>query len=67
MRRTITGSRSVLARTLTPRVNRYGSSNSSSVEKLLEWPLWGVADRNSRCSKRWARSRTALVILVSMP
>ena len=38
-------------------MKRYGSSSSSSVEKLFEWPLCGVADRNSRCSKRSERSR----------
>ncbi len=56
-----------LPRTLTPRVNRYGSSSSSSVEKLFEWPLCGVADRNRRCSNRPPRSRTARVNFVSIP
>jgi hypothetical protein len=45
----------------TPRVKRCGSSSSSSAEKLFEWPLCGVADRNRRLSKRGARSRTTLV------
>ena len=45
----------------TPRSNRCGSSISSSAEKLLEWPLCGVAVRNSRCSKRSDSSRTDLV------
>ncbi len=66
-RRTITSSSAFLPRTLTPRVKRYGSSISSSVEKLFEWPLCGVAERNRRCSKRPARSRTARVNFVSMP
>jgi hypothetical protein len=55
-RRTITGSRS-FGRTTTPRVNRCGSSISRSAEKLLEWPLCGVAVRNRRCSKRSESSR----------
>ena len=67
MRRTMTSSRALLPRTGTPRVKRYGSSSSSRVAKLLEWPLWGVADRNRRCSKRPPRSRMARVNLVSMP
>ena len=67
MRRTITSSSAFLPRTGTPRVKRYGSSISSRVEKLLEWPLWGVADRNRRCSKRPPRSRMAQVNFVSMP
>ena len=50
----------------TPRQKRWGSMISSSAEKLLEWPLCGVADRKSRCSNRGARSRIALVILESM-
>ena len=50
----------------TPRVKRCGSSISSSAEKLLEWPLCGVAVRNRRCSKRAERSRTARVIWLSM-
>ena len=62
-RRTITSSRSCLPRTLTPRQKRCGSRSSSSAEKLLEWPLCGVAERNSRCSKRGPRSRTARVNL----
>ena len=66
-RRTITSSRSRLPRTFTPRVKRYGSKSSSSVEKLFEWPLWGVAERNRRCSKRDPKSRTARVVFVSMP
>ena len=67
MRRTMTSSRALLPRTGTPRVKRYGSSSSSREAKLLEWPLWGVADRNRRCSKRPPRSRMARVNLVSMP
>ncbi|MCE2559045.1 MAG: hypothetical protein J4F98_10645 [Acidobacteria bacterium] len=43
------------------------SSSSSSVEKLFEWPLCGVAERNSRCSKWPLKSRTALVNFDSMP
>ena len=66
-RRTITSSSARLPRTLTPRVKRYGSSSSSSVEKLFEWPLCGVADRNRRCSNRPPRSRTARVNFVSIP
>ena len=66
-RRTITSSNTPLPWILTPRVKRYGSSSSSNVEKLLEWPLWGVAERNNRCSNRSDRSRTARVNLVSMP
>ena len=66
-RRTMTASRSFRPRTLTPRVNRCGSSSSSRVEKLLEWPLWGVAERKRRCSKRSHRSRTARVNLDSIP
>ena len=62
-RRTITSSSSPFPRIFTPRVNRYGSSSSSRVEKLFEWPLWGVAERNSRCSKRPHRSRIARVNL----
>ena len=34
--------------------------------KVLEWPLCGVADRNSRCSKRAAISRTGRVIWLSI-
>ena len=56
----MTGSRS-FGRISTPRVKRCGSSISSSAEKLLEWPLCGVAVRNRRCSKRSDSSRTALV------
>jgi hypothetical protein len=41
-RRTITSSRALSPRTVTPRVNRYGSSSSRSVEKPFEWLLWGV-------------------------
>ena len=54
------------ARTGTPRQKRCGSSISRSAEKLLLWPLCGVAERKSRCSKRGARSRTARVSLESM-
>ena len=54
------------ARTGTPRQNRCGSRISSRAEKLFEWPLCGVAERNSRCSKRGARSRTARVSCESM-
>jgi hypothetical protein len=64
-RRTSTGSVS-LGLTGTPGVNLWLSSNESRVEKLFVCPLWGVADKHSRCSKRFAKSRTALVILVSM-
>ena len=53
-------------RTRTPRQKRCGSRISSSAEKLLEWPLCGVADRNRRCSKRGAMSRTARVIWESI-
>jgi hypothetical protein len=52
--------------TLTPRQNRWRSSNSSRAEKLFVCPLCGVADRKSRCSNRGARSRTALVMCESM-
>ena len=65
-RRTITASSCFALFTGTPRQNRCGSRISSSAEKLLEWPLCGVADRNSRCSKRGASSRTALVNSESM-
>lgn len=51
----------------TPRVKRVGSRISRRVEKELEWPLWGVAERKRRCSKRRARSRTARVNLLSIP
>ncbi len=64
-RRTMTSSRS-FASTGTPRQNRCGSRISSSAEKLFEWPLCGVAERKSRCSKRGARSRTARVIFESI-
>ena len=46
--------------TRTPRQKRCGSRISSSAEKLLEWPLCGVADKKSRCSKRGAMSRIPL-------
>jgi len=65
-RRTITLSRSFGPFTGTPRQKRCGSSNSNSAAKLFEWPLCGVAVRNSRCSKRWAMSRTARVSIESM-
>ena len=64
-RRTITSS-SIRFLTGTPRQNRCGSRISSRAEKLLEWPLCGVAERNRRCSNRGARSRTARVICESM-
>ena len=38
----------------------------SNAAKLLEWPLWGVAVRNSRCSNRGAMSRTTQVVIESM-
>ena len=48
----------LLARTGTPRQKRCGSRISSSAEKLLEWPLCGVAERKRRCSnRRPARAR----------
>lgn len=50
----------------TPRVKRWGSSSSMSAEKLLEWPLWGVAERNRRFSKRGANARTTRVMRESM-
>ena len=62
-RRTITSSSSFLPCTGTPRQKRCGSRISSRAEKLFEWPLCGVAERNRRCSKRGARSRMARVIL----
>ena len=62
----MTSSSTFLARTGTPRQKRCGSRISSRAEKLFEWPLWGVAERNSRCSNRPARSRTARVIFESM-
>ena len=43
-RRTITASSS-RGRTGTPRVKRCGSRISSRLEKELEWPLCGVADK----------------------
>jgi hypothetical protein len=52
----MTGSSSFALSTGTPRQKRCGSRISSSAEKRLEWPLWGVAERNSRCSKRGASS-----------
>jgi len=64
-RRTITGSRSA-GSTGSPRVKRCGSRISSSAAKLLECPLCGVAERNSRCSNRSASVRTALVNWLSM-
>ena len=36
----------------TPRTKRDGSSNSNNAVKLLPWPLWRVAERNTRCSNR---------------
>ena len=66
-RRTITSSSAFRPATGTPRVKRAGSSSSSSVEKLFEWPLCGVAERNSRCSNRPPTSRTARVNCVSIP
>ena len=65
-RRTITSSSAFLPRTFTPRQKRCGSRISSRAEKLLEWPLCGVAERNSRCSNRPPRSRIARVNLESM-
>src|SRR5208337_2402181 len=65
-RRTITASRTFLARTGTPRQKRCGSRISSSAEKLFECPLCGVAERNSRCSNRPAKSRMARVIFESI-
>ena len=65
-RRTMTSSSSFLLVTGTPRQKRCGSRISSRAEKLLEWPLCGVAERKSRCSNRAARSRTARVIFESM-
>ena len=53
-RRTMTGSSCLAARPGTPRVKRCGSRISSSAEKLFEWPLCGVAERNRRFSKRGA-------------
>ena len=64
-RRTIT-SWSIFFVTGTPRQNRCGSRISNNAEKLFEWPLCGVADRNRRCSNRGASSRTARVICESM-
>ena len=60
-RRTITVSSNLWLRTGTPRQKRWGSRISSKAAKLLECPLWGVADKNSLCSKRGAKSRTVLV------
>ena len=37
-----------------------------NAEKLFECPLWGVADKNNRCSNRGARSRTARVMWLSI-
>jgi len=65
--RIITSSSALLPRTFTPRVKRYGSRSSRSVEKLFEWPLCGVAERNSLCSNRTLRSRIARVNFVSIP
>ena len=59
-RRTMTGSSSG-GFTGTPLVKRCGSRISSSAENELEWPLCGVAVRNSRCSNRSARPRIARV------
>ncbi|MNY07382.1 hypothetical protein D3C86_1401830 [compost metagenome] len=50
----------------TPRQKRWGSRISSKAEKELEWPLWGVAERKRRCSKRGARERVARVSSESM-
>ena len=50
----------------TPRQNRCGSRISKSAEKLFEWPLCGVADRNKRCSNFGASSRTDRVNCESM-
>ena len=65
-RRTITGSSCFAPSTGTPRQKRCGSRISSSAEKLFEWPLCGVADRNSRCSNRGASSRIDFVNCESM-
>lgn len=64
-RRTMTSSRN-LGCTVTPRQNRWGSRISRSAEKLLGWPLCGVAERNKRCSNRPATSRIARVNLESI-
>ena len=55
-----------LARPVMPRVKRCGSRMFERAEKLFEWPLCGVADRNSRCSNRSATSRTARVNWLSV-
>ena len=64
-RLTITASRCFASVTATPRVKRCGSSSSRRAAKLLECPLWGVALRKRRFSKRGATSRITLVILES--
>jgi hypothetical protein len=53
------GSRAAAPATGTPRVKRIGSSSSSSAEKELEWPLWGVALRKRRLSNLGASARIA--------
>ena len=61
-RRTMMGASCAAPVTFTPRVNRWGSSSSRSALKLWEWPLCGVAERKSRCSKRLAIWRMARVV-----
>jgi len=48
-------------------LKRTGSSSSSRPVKLRVWPLCGVAERNSRCSKRGAMRRSILVRSLSSP
>ena len=64
-RRTITRSSSS-GSTGMPRVKRCGSRMFRRDEKLFECPLWGVAERNSRCSNRSAMLRTARVNWLSV-
>jgi hypothetical protein len=59
------GSRAAAPATGTPRVKRIGSSSSSSAEKELEWPLWGVALRKRRLSNLGASARIASVVSLS--
>ena len=59
-RRTVTALRACSSR-FAPRLNRRLSTISSRAVNDSVCPLCGVADRNSRCSHRAARSRVARV------
>ena len=61
LRRRTATSRSARSSRLAPRLNRRASIISSSAVNDSEWPLCGVADRNSRCSHFSASARAAIV------